>query len=242
MEQEVIVIEEAMVKKAVEEVVDESQPNKTENSMKIETLSSNSIQALLNQVKISEYSKAAELTDIIKNRSVIIGDIDEDTGSIIDNFIKFWNGYDEELNIPVEKRTPIKLCIDSCGGDFLSVLTIIDSIENSKTPVWTINIGKAYSGGMFIMCAGHKRLAYKRSSFLFHEGSVGGVGGDANKFQNYADHYKALRNEMKKIVTEKTNISVEEYEKHEKDDWWFMTEEALEKGVIDEIATGTWYC
>lgn len=212
------------------------------NEININTLSSNAIEALLKNVKITEYSKAAELTDIIKNRSILVGDIDEDTGSIVDNFIRFWNMYDNERNTPIEKRTPIKICIDSNGGDFLSTLTIIDAIENSKTPVWTVNIGKAYSGGLFIMIAGHRRLAYKRSTFLFHEGSIGGVQGDANKFQNYADHYKALRGVMKELILEKTKISEEEYSQKEKDDWWFMVNEALEKGVIDEIATGTWYC
>ena len=212
------------------------------NEININTLSSNAIEALLKNVKITEYSKAAELTDIIKNRSILIGDIDEDTGSIVDNFIRFWNVYDNERNTPIEKRTPIKICIDSNGGDFLSTLTIIDAIENSATPVWTVNIGRAYSGGLFIMLAGHRRLAYKRSTFLFHEGSIGGDQGDAIKFQNYADHYKALRGVMKELILEKTKISEEEYSQREKDDWWFMVNKALEKGVIDEIATGTWNC
>ena len=240
MEENVIVIDEKVVNDVIEKVIEDDKPSENKNSIKLSTLLTDSITTLLNNVKINDYSKAAELADIIKNRSVLIGDIDEETGSIVDNFIRFWNSYDRENNIPISQRTPIKVCVDSNGGDFLSTLTVIDAIENSETPVWTVNIGRAYSGGLFIMCAGHKRLAYKRSSFLFHEGSSG-VSGDANKFQNYADFYKTLRNEMKKIMLEKTNITEEEYISHAKDDWWFLSDEALEKGVIDEIVNGVWY-
>ena len=221
---------------------EEPQVAATPNNIRMDTLCSDCIDSVLKNAKVVEYNKAAELTDIIKSRSILIGDIDEDTGSIVDNFIRFWNIYDHEKNIPVEQRTPIKICVDSNGGDLLSTLTIIDAIDNSITPVWTINIGKAYSGGLLIMLAGHVRVAYKHATFLFHEGSIGGVQGDANKFQNYADHYKALRKVMKGLVIEKTNLTEEEYHDKEKDDWWFMTDEALEKGVIDDIATGAWYC
>ena len=33
-----------------------------------------------------------------------------------------------------------------------------------------------------------------------------------------------------------TDIPREEYEKHQKDDWWFFAEEALKMGVCDEIS------
>ena len=219
----------------------EEETVKEPNNINLSTLCSDCIDSLLKNVKITEYNKAAELTDIIKSRSIIIGDIEEDTGGIVDNFIKFWNIYDKERNIPIEERTPIKICVDSNGGDLRSTLTIINAIENSKTPIWTINLGKAFSGGFLIMLAGHRRLAYKYASFLFHEGS-GGMQGDANKFQNYADHYKALRALMKKIILENSQLTEAEYTEKEKDDWWFMVPEALEKGIIDEIAVGDWYC
>lgn len=213
----------------------------TPNCINMETIASDSIASLLKNTKIAEYAKAAELTDIVRTRSIVIGDIDEDTGTIVDNYIRFWNTYDKELNIPVEKRTPIKICVDSNGGDLMSTFTVINAIQNSKTPVWTINLGKAYSGGFLIMLSGHKRMAYKYASFLFHEGSTG-VQGDANKFQNYADFYKAQRVLMKDYILETTKLTPEEYATKEKDDWWFMVPEALEKGVIDEIAVGDWYC
>ena len=231
-----IEIDPVALGEVVEEALENAEaPEKTSNNIQIATLAKDAINSLLTNSKIQNFGKATELVDVVKNRTVVIGDIDEDTGDIIDNIVRFWNTYDKENNIPVESRIPIKICINSNGGDFISTLTAMDAIENSITPVWTINVGKAYSGGLFLLLAGHKRFAYKRASFLFHEGSCGGVGGDANKFQNYADFYKDLRGIMKDIMLTKTSLSEEEYFVHSKDDWWFFSKEALEKGIIDKI-------
>ena len=113
---------------------------------------------------------------------------------------------------------------------------MINAIKLSKTPVYTINIGAAYSGGFFIFLAGHKRFAYELSSFLFHEGSTG-TSGDAGKFRNFADFYKKELDKLKSIVLKYTKISDEEYEKHIKDDWWFTADEAIKYGICDEILT-----
>lgn len=168
------------------------------------------------------------------NRCLHLGDITTNVADSMVTYIRFFNRYDEQENIPVEKREPIKIFIDSSGGDVMGTLTIIDAIKNSKTPVWTINIGQAYSGGFFVFITGHKRLSYENASFLFHEGSTGGQG-DANKFNNWADFYKRVLKKIKGIVLKYTKISEEEYEKHAKDDWWLFADEAINYGICDEI-------
>lgn len=230
-----IAINEEVLAETVAEIVEETTNTQVNDNLALQNLACGSIDNLLKNCKIRNFSNATEVVDVVKNRTIVIGDIDADTGDIIDNVVRFWNTYDKENNIPVAERNPIKIYINSNGGDFISTLTGMDAIENSITPVWTVNVGKAYSGGLFLLLAGHKRLAYKRASFLFHEGSCGGVGGDANKFQNYADFYKDLRAMMKDIMLTKTNMTDTEYEKHSKDDWWFFANEALEKGIIDQI-------
>lgn len=170
------------------------------------------------------------------NRHLHIGEIDALVGDSVDSYIRFFNKQDDEDNIPIEERKPIKIFIDSPGGDLIATFTMINAIKLSKTPVHTINIGAAYSGGFFIFLAGHKRFAYELSSFLFHEGSTG-TSGDAGKFRNFADFYKKELDKLKSIVLKYTKISDEEYEKHIKDDWWFTAEEAIEYGICDEILT-----
>lgn len=184
---------------------------------------------------VKDFNKILEIADTI-NRTIIIEEIDEESGVVAESLIRFWNRYDEENEVPIEERQPIKIYIDSPGGYLTSTFTIIDAIRLSKTPVWTINIGCAYSGGFFIFIAGHKRIAYPTSSFLYHEGN-GSVSGDANKFQNQADFYKEQRKKLKEITLKYTKITEELYNEHIKDDWWLFADEALELGIADEIAT-----
>ena len=167
-------------------------------------------------------------------RKLIIREIDEFTGSTIGQYIQFYNELDEQNEIPAEKRTPIKIYLDSPGGDMSSTFTAIDSIRMSKTPIWTINVGMSYSGGFFIFIAGHKRFAYNLSSFLFHEGATM-AGGDAGKFRNYTDFYKKQLEKLKNLTLDYTKITNEQYEKHINDDWWIDATEALELGICDEI-------
>jgi ATP-dependent protease ClpP protease subunit len=49
-----------------------------------------------------------------------------------------WNREDEKLKIPINERTPIKIFINSNGGDLIPTLNLIDIITLSKTPVYTI--------------------------------------------------------------------------------------------------------
>ena len=169
------------------------------------------------------------------NRNIVLTDIDASIGDSVNSYIQFFNRIDQEKKIDANKRTPIKIYIDSNGGNLEACFTIIDAITMSKTPVWTINIGKAYSAGFFIVITGHKRFAYPNSSFLFHEGSTG-IYQDANKFKNYADFYKQQLEQLRAITLEHTQIEPEEYDKHVKDDWWFNVDEALKYGVTDKIS------
>ena len=168
-------------------------------------------------------------------RQLYLGDIEEGTGEAIELLIHFYNIEDEENNIPVEERIPIKLYINSCGGLISETFIMIDAIKMSKTPVWTICTGTAYSGGFFTFIAGHRRIAYEHSSFLYHEGSTQ-VGGTANQFANYAAFYKKELGKLKSLVLEKTNIDEEKYTEIQKDDFWMDATEAINFGVADEIA------
>lgn len=170
------------------------------------------------------------------DRQIFIGDITEGVGVAVDSIIRFWNAYDEKNNTPIEDRKPIKIFIDSNGGSLTDTLTVIDSIKYSKTPVYTICIGAAYSGGFFIFISGHKRFCYPNATFLYHEGSTAN-GGDAGKFRNFADFYDKQLEVLKKITISNTNIDEKLYEKHRRDDWWMLSDEAISLGVCDVILT-----
>jgi len=168
------------------------------------------------------------------HREVYLYDIKSGTGSSIDGYIRFWNQYDDDHNIPVNERKPIKIYIDSCGGSLTDTFTIIDAIKMSKTPVWTIAVGCAYSGGFFTFISGHKRFAYPHASFLFHEGSTQN-GGTSGQFENYTAFYKRMLNHLKEITLANTNITEAQYQDIRKDDIWYTAEDGITEGFVDEI-------
>ena len=169
------------------------------------------------------------------NREVYVGDICSGLGQTVEGYIRFWNKYDDKRNIPIEDREPIKIYIDSNGGCLSDTFTMIDAIKLSKTPVWTICTGAAYSGGFFTFIAGHRRFAYDHASFLYHEGATA-TGADAGKVRNYAEFYQKELEQLKEVTLKYTKITPEEYKEHIKDDWWMTADEALKYGVCDEIA------
>ena len=192
-------------------------------------------EALMGNVKkdIKDFDDILNL-DCSLNREYHLGGIEDNTGTSMAGVIRFWNKWDDAHNIPVEKRQPIKIYIDSAGGDLCATLTIIDAIKLSKTPIWTINDGAAYSGGFFIFICGNRRFTMKHSTFLYHEGSTG-AGGTSIQFENYSQFYKDQLKQLREITLENTKISTELYEEKRKEDWWIFADEAIELGICDEI-------
>lgn len=191
---------------------------------------------LENASERKNFDSVLELSQIVADRNLYLGDIEEGTGDVIDTSIRFWNRVDDEENIPVEERKPIKLYINSGGGSLLATFTIIDAIKMSKTPVWTIAVGSAYSGGFFSFICGHRRFAYPNASFLYHEGSAG-TSGTASQFANFAAFYKKQLEKLKQIVLTNTIIGEEKFNEIQKEDFWMTAEEAVDFGCADEIIT-----
>lgn len=172
--------------------------------------------------------------DFISRTIYITTDISSTTSKEIIRKIRFWNISDEIDKIPVEKRNPIKIYIDTPGGDLTATFSIIGAMQLSKTPIHTITYGLGYSGGFFIGINGHKRFGFPHSAYLFHEGSAVEMG-DAHKFLQHIDFYKMQLKKIKQIVINSTKITEDDYESHRKDDWFFSVEDALRYGIIDEI-------
>ena len=190
-----------------------------------------------NAFTANEDSTVQDILDVLtfKNRTIILNDIKGNvTGSQIYQNILIWNLLDKnkEEDDPVE---PIKIYIDSWGGSLIDGFEIIDAIKASRIPVHTIVTGAAYSCGLMVAMAGDVRTAYKHSSFLMHEGSIGSEIQDAHKFKKYAEFYNVQLQQMKDFILEHTNLTEEEYDRMSKDDNWFTAQQALEKGFIDEI-------
>ena len=140
----------------------------------------------------------------------------------------------EDKGKPVEERTPIKVFINTCGGDVVTLWSLIQAIQTSKTPVWTINISYAYSAGAELLVAGHRRLALKGTQVMIHRGGVC-FGGEQSVVESTQKHFAALEKKLTDFLLSHTKIDPKFYKKKASSDIYMDEEESLKNSVIDEI-------
>lgn len=140
----------------------------------------------------------------------------------------------EDKDKPVEDRQPIKIFITSPGGNLDETLSFVGLIGISKTPVWTIDAGWAYSAAGLILMAGHKRFALPNTECLIHSGS-GHLGGSYEQTTEQMKNYKALVDKMRDFILSKTKIDQKLFKKQSTKDWYINTEEMLKYGIVDNI-------
>lgn len=140
----------------------------------------------------------------------------------------------EDKDVPDEDRKPIKVFIDSPGGDVQALYTTIKAIEMSKTPVWTINYCTAYSAAADLMASGHKRFALKGTNFMVHNGSCN-YGGQVDQVESMKKYFDKLSKKVTDNFLARTKVDPKVFKKKAVSDWFFDEEEAFEMGVIDEI-------
>ena len=140
----------------------------------------------------------------------------------------------EDADLPVEGRKPILLYIASNGGSVDAGFALIDAIQTSKTPIYTINTGYWYSMGFLIGLAGKKRFAMPNATFLMHDGS-NFIWTSGSKAQDQADFNRRVEARVKQYILDHSTLTSKEYDKKQRVEWYLFADEAKEKGFIDQI-------
>lgn len=140
----------------------------------------------------------------------------------------------EDKGIDPKDRQPILLYVTSNGGEVDSGFELIDIIQNSKTPVYTINLGYQYSMGFLIGLAGHKRFATQNAKFLMHDGS-NFVYNSGAKAQDQMEFQKKVEERVKQYILSRSKLTSEEYDSKLRVEWYLFASEAKDKGFVDYI-------
>lgn len=134
------------------------------------------------------------------------------------------------------KRKPIHIYINSYGGSVYDMWSLIDTIANSKTPVYTYCDGYAMSAAFNIFLAGHKRFCSRYTTFMYHQMHCFRSG----KYQDLVEDREQmdyLNSCSEQYVLERTKITKEEMKaiRERKKDYYFNAKKALEVGIVDKI-------
>jgi ATP-dependent Clp protease protease subunit len=171
----------------------------------------------------------------LDNRTYWLSDeINNYTFDLVQYIIK-WNR--EDKDIPVEERKPIRIIIDCPGGHLSVSETVSNIIKMSKTPVYGIALGYVASGASVIYLSCHKKFALPNSVFVLHKGSCSGVSGTYDEIVAFARDYEKQMEVLINFYIDNTKYTEEEIEENIQTDWYIRTEEALQKGIVDELIT-----
>ena len=131
---------------------------------------------------------------------------------------------------------PIKIYIDSYGGQVYQCFGLIGVMEKSVTPIHTIVTGAAMSCGFMILINGHERFAYQHATPLYHQVSSGFYG-KVKDIEEKLEETKRLQKKIEEMTLQLTKISKKKLSDilKNKIDWYMSADEALTLGVVDNI-------
>ncbi len=132
---------------------------------------------------------------------------------------------------------PIKIMIDSPGGDVDAGYAIFDMARFVKPKVWMIGMGLVASAGALILLAAPKerRVALPNSHYLIHQ-PLSGLRGVATEIEIHARELEKTRDKLNKLIAEETGQPLERVIKDTDRDYWMNAEDAVAYGLISRIA------
>ena len=165
---------------------------------------------------------------LLKTRSILVsGEIDKNMAEKV---------VSQLLLLEAENDDPIKVFIDSPGGDVDSAYAIFDMIRFVKPKVIMVAMGLAASAGALILLAGDKedRFGFPNSHYLIHQ-PLSGVRGVATEIEIHAKEIEKTRQKINALIAQETGKSLQQVEKDTDRDYWMSAEEAMEYGLISKI-------
>ncbi len=135
---------------------------------------------------------------------------------------------------------PIKVFIDTPGGDADAGFAIFDMMRFIKPDVYTIGMGLVASAGAIILLASpaEHRIALPNSHYLIHQ-PLSGMRGVATEIEIHANELEKLRIKINKLISGETGVDIKKVEKDTDRDYWMNAEEAKDYGLVSKIITGT---
>ncbi len=137
-------------------------------------------------------------------------------------------------------KEPIKLYINSPGGEISSGLAIYDTMKFIKVPIHTICIGRAASMAAWLLCAGTKghRYASENAQIMIHQGRTV-MGGTFSDLKISMDEFTRTQNKMVQIFARHTGQDHQAINEAIERDRWMSADEAKEFGIIDQVVETT---
>lgn len=167
---------------------------------------------------------------LLKTRSILLsGEINKDSA---DKLIR------DLLVLENESSDPVKIYINSPGGDVDAGYAIYDMIRFVSCPVILIGMGLVASAAALILLAvpAERRVGLPNSSYLIHQ-PLSQMKGNATDIEIHALQLEKIKAKINKVISEATGKSLIQVVKDTDRDYWLNAEEALEYGLISRVVS-----
>lgn len=168
-----------------------------------------------------------ELTEhLMKHRRLLLrGKYTSDTQDVLSTAL---------LLLDLEGQEPIRLDIDSAGGDANPARYLGDVIRSLQSPVHGCVVGAAYSSAFVILQACDLRLAFPNARLMFHSTSTE-VETDHPDTAHRLAHARRLNELNLTELSKRSGQPLSRLRRWSGMGRFFRAEEALELGFIDRI-------
>ena len=165
---------------------------------------------------------------LLKSRSVLLsGEINK---RLAERVIK------QLILLEADAEDPIRIFIDSPGGDVDAGYAIFDMLRFVTPPVVTIGMGLVASAAAIVLLAAprERRVGLPNSHYLIHQ-PLSGIRGVATEIEIHARELEKLRSKINQMIAEETGQSLEKVERDTDRDYWLNADEAQEYGLVSRI-------
>ena len=140
------------------------------------------------------------------------------------------------LILEADSDEPIRLFIDSPGGDADAGYAIFDMIRFINAPVYTIGMGLIASAASIVLLAAPKERRYglPNSRYLIHQ-PMSGMQGVTTEIEIHAQELEKMRMKINQMIAEETGKKAEDVAKDTDRDYWLDAAEAKAYGLISNI-------
>ena len=136
-----------------------------------------------------------------------------------------------------DPSAPVKVFLDSPGGEIDAGLVIYDILQSSSVPIELNCIGHAYSMAAILLASGqHGRYLLPHSKVMIHEPMIPyGIGVKTSSVQSIANALVQTKTEMEELLAKHTGQTPEKIAEVTRTDCFFTAEGAVEFGLADGI-------
>ena len=132
---------------------------------------------------------------------------------------------------------PIKIYINSDGGDIVDLFAIYDVLQMVKSPIQTVCVGRAYSSAALILASGTKGMRYisPTANIMIHHLQVESLNGSKTQVDIEIEQLERDNKIWLELLARHTGQTFSQINEDCANDKYMSPKEAVSYGIVDKI-------